>query len=175
MPLRRSTCSDLPVCLQPLRCDFPLLDRQSGTEIGFPPRRPAAVHFLPPRTLGPGSKRNNICGCDLEPRKTSGQVGFLTLLLKSQKRIPRKVAALDHVPLSQSLLIAWTLRCFIVLDWERISAALRSRHSLVETFSARLLYPALQMKRKEVVHAVPGVQQNMCTGKIVKFAGIHHE
>src|SRR2546430_1775101 len=44
----------------------------------------------------------------------------------------------------------------------------------VETFSARLLYPALQMKRKEVVHAVPGVQQNMCTGKIVKFAGIHH-
>src|SRR6267143_19176 len=121
MPLRRSTWSDLPVCLQPLRCDFPLLDRQSGTEIGFPPRRPAAVHFLPPRTLGPRSKRNNIFGCDLEPRKTSGQVGFLTLLLKSQKRIPRKVAAPHHVPLSQSLLIAWTLGCFIVLDWERIN------------------------------------------------------
>ena len=30
------------------------------------------------------------------------------------------------------------------------------------------------MKRKEVVHAVPGVQQNMRTGKIVKFTGIHH-
>src|SRR5205807_5428261 len=41
-------------------------------------------------------------------------------------------------------------------------------------FSARLLYSALQMKRKEVVDAVPGVQQNMRTGKIVKFTGIHH-
>jgi len=40
--------------------------------------------------------------------------------------------------------------------------------------SARNLALALQVKRKEVVHAVPRVQQDMRSGKIVEFAWIHH-
>ena len=40
--------------------------------------------------------------------------------------------------------------------------------------SARNLALALKVKRKEVVHAVPSVQQDMRSGEIVEFAWIHH-
>src|SRR5204863_3486816 len=116
MPHRHSSCSDLPGCLQRLRCDSPLWDRQSGIEIGFPPHRQAAVRFPPPRTQGPGSERNNIFGCDLEPRKNL-RPSKISYAPEVTKRIPQKVAAPDHSPSSQSLLISWALRCFIVLDW----------------------------------------------------------
>jgi len=65
---------------------------EQSTEKYFPIAR-----FPPPRTQGPGSERNNIFGCDLEPRKNL-RPSRISYTPEVTKRIPRKVAAPDHSP-----------------------------------------------------------------------------
>jgi hypothetical protein len=63
---------------------------------------------------------------------------------------------------------------FIVEDIQRFGSVPRPAIRMAR-IGVRLLGLALQVKCKEVVHAMPGIEENMGSREIVELARIHHE